>query len=965
MSVKVVKDEELMSLKLDKPGRVKSQEQLAKHTIDSQFEDKPIERSVYLLTKGDDVQKLSIVQNLPQLYQFEPNATINRILPKIQQELPGSSSEFNIATARIFQILIQKKVPINLLSSIIQGIDSRDPLVATTWIETLLEVINHLSDAQIRNDVLKWAVQKSAPSKPTLYRVASCHLLGRCAVHPKIQSIEVKTTILPLVQGLAQDVSFEVRACMAGQLSNIAQGLNDSNLIKSNLLPSVVELAKDTNTVVRSSTIVAIAQLLQHFSNETKQDVIIPLFKELCNQAAEENEASYPVLAREFGKYMTGLLNVLSQADCLWFLKFFKILSSKGLGSSQGDNVDPTQGVYCRHFCAQNLPSITSFTLNRASNSMDVWYSVFRDLAADPCYIVRKSVGACLHEVVGILGIQCRIIKPDIVRLLRDDAEDVLHMVVPKLGITMETLCNYGLLSRETSTQTSLEIGRAILKCHMELSKGVNWRMQTDLLAQLEHLPNCLPSDFIHQHFTPVIFAIIGDQKAKPVKAQAARLLLVFLRYNIKEIQRKWIRENLMNRLYLSTSCYTRHIFIKMCESAMSVFSKKYFKDHFFQPLLYLLDDRVSNIRLCTIKLMPQMRGMLGPEDKALLQTFDNMVKKLELTEKDKDVQYTLRCVLKNMQIHQFDGTKQEAIIEEKQRQEDEAKIAQGKIVENYKLMEGLPFASKRPAETNKAFKNSLTFPSQRFTFLEQHFYTDAGISLPIKAIPPPILTEDTVELERFSSFKDRLVLDLLGDGPPQLYNDLSSSDLTLSVENVDLETMSDHEIKKLELSTTNITDDIKVNLTKMSKLQLHENPSETQGNVLSRRSLSNSKIPVSSRNNRKSLDFTHEGPTISTPVIMRNDLHLIPFRSNSKIRPKSEVLTNRHYGIESSVDNFHRKISKGFSTENLGRIKTEIPVMKRNFEGTKSLEEISPRNKEFHNNHKTYLKESKLPKKI
>ncbi|XP_044766933.1 serine/threonine-protein phosphatase 4 regulatory subunit 4-like isoform X2 [Coccinella septempunctata] len=921
-----------------------------------------------ILLKGDDVQKLSIVQNLPQLYQFEPNATINRILPKIQQELPGSSSEFNIATARIFQILIQKKVPINLLSSILQGIDSRDPLVATTWIETLLEVINYLSDTQIRNDVLKWAVQKSAPSKPTLYRVASCHLLGRCAVHPKIQSIEVKTTILPLVQGLAQDVSFEVRACMAGQLANIAQGLNDSNLIKTSLLPSVVELAKDTNSVVRSSTIVAIAQLLQHFSTDTEQDVIIPLFKELCNQAAEENEASYPVLAREFGKYMTGLQNVLSQADCLWFLKFFKILSTKGLGSSQGDNVDPTQGVYCRHFCAQNLPSITQFTLLRASNSMDVWYSVFRDLAADPCYIVRKSVGACLHEVVGILGIQCRIIKPDIVRLLRDDAEDVLYMVVPKLGVTMETLCNYGLLSRETSTQTSLEIGRAILKCHMELSKGVNWRIQTDLLAQLEHLPNCLPSDFIHQHFTPVIFAIIGDQKAKPVKAQAARLLLVFLRYNIKEIQRKWIRENLMNRLYLSSSCYTRHIFIKMCESALSIFSKKYFKDHFFQPLLYLLDDRVSNIRLCTIQLLPQMRAMLGPEDKALLQTFDNMVKKLELTERDKDVIYTLRCVLKIMQSHQFDGNKQDLIQEEKQRQEDEAKIAQGKIVENFKLMEGLPFAPKRPVtEGTKAFKNSLTFPSQsKLSFLEQHFYTDAGISLPIKDIPPPVLTEDVVDPKMFVTFEDRLFLDMFRDGTPQLCGNLSSSELPAAVRNVDLDKILDKEI--FELTTANITDDIKVNLTKLNELQIHEDPSKNKENLLSKRS--HSKIPIS-KNNRRSRNLSCEELCVANSVVMRKysdtDLGFFSAKSHSRIRPKSEILRSGNYDIEALGDSFPRRniMSKGLSTENLGRIRTEIPILKRNFEVTKSLEEIGPKNREFLISTTTNLKESKLPKKM
>ncbi|KAK9891382.1 hypothetical protein WA026_014624 [Henosepilachna vigintioctopunctata] len=666
-----------------------------------------------LLINGDDVQKLSIVQNLPTLYQFEPNATVNRILPKIQQELPGSSSEFNIAAAKIFQTLIQKKVPVNLLTSILQGIDSKDPLVATTWIETLLEVINYLTENQIKNEVLKWAVQKSVPTKSSLYRVASCHVLGRCAIHPKVQSIDVKSTILPLVQSLAQDVSYEVRACMAGQLANIAQGLNNPGLIKTNLLPSVVELAKDANGIVRSSAIVAIAQLLQHLATDTKQEVIIPLFKELCNQSSDDNEPYYPVLAREYGKYMVGLQNILSQPDGLWFLTFFKVLSSKGLGTNKGDSGDPTQGVYCRHFCAQSLPAVTTFTLARVSNSMDIWYSVFRDLAADPCYIVRKSVGGCLHEIVGILGVQCRMIKSDIVRLLRDDADDVLYMVIPKLGITLETLANYGLLSKEASTQTSLEIGRAVLKCHMELSKGVNWRMQTDLLSQLEHLPNCFPSDFIHQHFTPIIFAILGDQKAKPVKAQAARLLLVFLKYNIKEIQRKWIRENLMNRLYLSTSCYTRHIFVKMCESAMNVFSRRYFKEYFFLPLLSYLEDKVSNVRLSTVKILPQMKGVLGNEDKALMQSFDNMVKKLDLTEKDKDVITTLKCSMKKIQSRQYDCTKPDAIAEDKQKQEEEDKIAQGKIVANVKLLEGLGFSSSKAPSESRAPKPPANYPSR------------------------------------------------------------------------------------------------------------------------------------------------------------------------------------------------------------------------------------------------------------
>jgi len=33
-----------------------------------------------------------------------------------------------------------------------------------------------------------------------------------------------------------------------------------------------------------------------------------------------------------------------------------------------------------------------------------------------------------------------------------------------------------------------------------------NWRLHAMILGQLECLPHCLPSDFIHSHFIPVIF---------------------------------------------------------------------------------------------------------------------------------------------------------------------------------------------------------------------------------------------------------------------------------------------------------------------------------------------------------------------------------------------------------------------------------------------------------------------------
>lgn len=99
------------------------------------------------------------------------------------------------------------------------------------------------------------------------------------------------------------------------------------------------------------------------------------------------------------------------------------------------------------------------------------------------------------------------MLKSDLVRLLRDDSEDVLQMLVPHVGVCLETLCMYGTLSRQTSSVATVEIGRAMLKCQYELAAGFNWRLLTHFIHQLEHLPNCMPPDFIHQHFTPVVLS--------------------------------------------------------------------------------------------------------------------------------------------------------------------------------------------------------------------------------------------------------------------------------------------------------------------------------------------------------------------------------------------------------------------------------------------------------------------------
>lgn len=104
------------------------------------------------------MQKLSVIQTLPQLLQIDSQKTFTRIIPKIQQQLKTSSAEFHIATSKIFTILMERKVPLNLLNAVLQGIESRDPIICNAWTETLLHAIPTLNDVQIRTGVSYYLV---------------------------------------------------------------------------------------------------------------------------------------------------------------------------------------------------------------------------------------------------------------------------------------------------------------------------------------------------------------------------------------------------------------------------------------------------------------------------------------------------------------------------------------------------------------------------------------------------------------------------------------------------------------------------------------------------------------------------------------------------------------------------------------------------------------------------------------
>ncbi|KAK2579505.1 hypothetical protein KPH14_010813 [Odynerus spinipes] len=614
--------------------------------------------------KGEEIQKLSVIQSLPSLLATDAQSCMSRVVPKMQQSLATASTEFHIAASSTFKTILEQKLVSysifsqTFLQSILNSLASRDPVICHAWLETLLDVIELLPIEVIRTEILPMTINKGQLSQPVYLRMMCSRLLGKICT--RFDADMIQKEILPTVHSLCQDVNSEVRASICLQLRFVAEGLGTES-IKPALLPSLVELARDEESNVRYTSVQTIVYLLPHLQEDTIKTIISPLIKKLCENAAKSEDNVICIIAQEFGKLALGLEKYLTPSEKSWFLKYFQQLAQMGIPSMkkqakpdlpflESNSVDYERCLECRRCCAYNLPAMFIF-VSASAEDVDSLLSTFSALTNDSYYIIRKTVAGGIHEIAKILGVKSGRIKADFVKLLKDDPEEVLQRLVPYISSTLESLLRSQIIGTDRVDSNLMEIGRALLKCEAEIASTNNWRLASTMHAQLEILPKCFPSDFIYSYFVPMASSRILHARPLPVRLAAGRLFLVFLRYNTKHIQRAELRNRIYTDLANNPDCYVRMMFVRMMIEALAMYSSAYFKEHFFTVLLNLAEDPVANIRLKVVSILPVLKSQLWiPTDKKLLTALEATVRHLMNSEQDRDVLATLTNVVQKLE---------------------------------------------------------------------------------------------------------------------------------------------------------------------------------------------------------------------------------------------------------------------------------------------------------------------------
>ncbi|XP_004681650.1 PREDICTED: serine/threonine-protein phosphatase 4 regulatory subunit 4 isoform X2 [Condylura cristata] len=714
---------------IERPVRrsLKTPEEIERLTVDEDLSD--IERAVYLLSAGQDIQGTSVIANLPFLMRQNPAETLRRVLPKVREALHVAGAEMQVTAAMSFLTILQEEsVSVHtyahsFLQVILLHLEHRDAGVSNAWLETLLSVIEVLPKETLRHEILNPLVSKAQLSQTVQSRLVSCKILGKLT--NKFDAHTIKREILPLVKSLCQDVEYEVRSCMCRQLENIAQGIG-TELTKSVVLPELIELSRDEGSSVRLAAFETLVNLLDIFDTDDRSQTILPVVKSFCEKSFKADESILISLSFHLGKLCHGLYGIFTPDQHLRFLEFYKKLCTLGLQQENGHNENqiPPQileqekkYISVRKNCAYNFPAMIVFV--DPKNFHLELYSTFFCLCHDPEVPVRYTIAICFYEVSKLLNSGVYLIHKELITLLQDESLEVLDALIDHLPEILELMSTGGESSIQENKLSSLpDLIPALTAAEQRAAASLKWRTHEKLLQKYACLPRVISSDQIYYRFLQRMFTIMMTNNVLPVQKAASRTLCIFLRYNRKQDQRLEVIQKLIEQLGQGKSYWNRLRFLDTCEFIIEIFSKSFFCKYFFLPAIELTHDPVANVRMKLCCLLPKVKSTLKiPADKHLLQQLEMCVRKLLCQEKDKDVLAIVkRTVLEldrmEMSMDAFQKKFYEKDLLDQEKEREELLLLEMEQLEKEKQQnDGRPMSEKTFEKKRRDMKTPTTLP--------------------------------------------------------------------------------------------------------------------------------------------------------------------------------------------------------------------------------------------------------------
>ncbi|VDK74271.1 unnamed protein product [Onchocerca ochengi] len=657
-----IQDEETLDEETEQFQKTIDWESLLNPTNDPDLADlfqSPVDDAINTLKTGREIQKISIFRTLGKLIETDGEEVIEKVMPIIQQLLDEECSNLDLqceAAVAYKNIYRNSNLTVYvpglsdvILSGILQNAAQQkdnckttdnfvDSVAAAVWLETLVEIIDHIPVSQLKQLVLPLTILQAETSQRAQRRVLASKLIDKLCAN--LESIDIRRDIVPCVQMLCNDPNSNVRSSMAQHLAAVAESLRALNKINremlrnpsdcaSALVPCLVQLCKDTEVGTRETALNTISLCIPFISKEQRKYSIVPLLKRSIEQAMNAQDETFSVVTRNLGQWIDLLKDVLTTRDNNWFLDtYIRITNlSRCLSSNDESNgISTNIQASVRRMCAYNFPYMV---LKYGGNSLkDHFLPILESFCSDPDDEVRSAVASAFHELVKLMPNESALLLP-LFELIRGSPAEVVGHLMDTFDQILPAL--YKFVSEPNNCKvTRSQLDHIVIGCNRLIRGTSSWRSHHSYLQNIVVLRQLIPVKDLFISFVPMLKQEVLTTRAIPCRIAASVTLLLFMRENPSKVDRQSIIGFFVHTIGKHQNCHRRRLLLDIIPEIIANFSRKFFHEHFLIPILEMANDKVISIRLQLCHILSKIKANLYlPQDEEILQKIEGIIREL------------------------------------------------------------------------------------------------------------------------------------------------------------------------------------------------------------------------------------------------------------------------------------------------------------------------------------------------
>eukprot|EP01063_Lacrimia_lanifica_P038623 TRINITY_DN8259_c0_g1_i1.p1 TRINITY_DN8259_c0_g1~~TRINITY_DN8259_c0_g1_i1.p1 ORF type:complete len:822 (+),score=245.73 TRINITY_DN8259_c0_g1_i1:155-2467(+) len=555
------------------------------------------DRIVYILQKGSDAQRTTVLDNMKQSLSECTDDEIRTIIAELNECIWQLDMCVQVACA---ESLISSMPTLN--PALVQELNEltetmlhlkESEKIRDHWCDVYVMLLKHVPQAEIEGPMVKRVLVKGDVSQPLYSRLLCCRLIGAfCERAPNARFV---SQFLDLTVALCQDTDLAVRAAMCGQLNALARTLGQATT-KEIIMRELGELLKDEESEVAKTAFCTLMELFDYLEPSYRNSQAYPIVR---GYVVNPPPAIRPVLTANFGKYIYAVKQDMAdggEEDVTAFVRYY-------VSASQ----DPNPAV--RASCAYNLPAVAASLPPEYTNTHI--HAVFRALADDASRETRGSVAAGMHELTKLAGDKSfTCFRHDFIQILHDKDTLVQDKLMANLSAILNSFLPQIATAEDRDKYFALVLPPLVRWWETVATNSLQ-RLQV-LYQHLSSFPSYFSAAQLHGTYLPILLKQLSHGP-RCLMAQCAEIVILFCRRLESCSLESDVYVKLVVEFGKSKTYWNRLAFLEICRCTLDLYSRKFFCERLLDSVLELAKDPVSSVRRRLCMLLPALKKALRP----------------------------------------------------------------------------------------------------------------------------------------------------------------------------------------------------------------------------------------------------------------------------------------------------------------------------------------------------------------